>query len=555
MLSSRPLTRLVLHAVAGLLLLSLANCAAGPGLQPPPRDMAVTPTPAPAPESVVTLGAAIPFKQLQQAVATYMPPAIPVSGRGSLMCAPVPTATGARIENRQTCVNTPYCDAKGCGTRLQCATIPVPIPPSLGTTQMCTNFAWEGTISPEGPITFARNGDALHVEMPVRVDGHAIVAGDLPKVLPANAEVFQAHLVPGADIRFDVDSNWCPVLQATPTQRWVTSATVEVIPRTCTTLNLGPLGQHPVCAGPANLDLTGAANAKIAATQADILKGVRAALGCDKVRAQLAAVWHSNAIPVGDAGGPKAYLNLTPTPASLSRMIVDQNQVRIIAQMAVRTALSPTPGPATPLPLPPLGRAGGPDGGLDLDIQTAVSFSVLKSALTSAMVGKTFTEHSLAGDAVVRIDDADIYPSEGHVAVGLKVAARLPGKVLNGSGWIYLRGRPVALGDGKSLRIEDLDYAVSLDNAFIRLVVATFHGPILAELNQHASFDLTDGIAAAAAQISSGINNANLAGVTLSAERPSIALKGVSLSADSLLANAQVRVPLSIQLVKGVAQP
>ena len=236
-------------------------------------------------------------------------------------------------------------------------------------------------------------------------------------------------------------------------------------------------------------------------------------------------------------------------------MIVDQNQVRIIAQMAVRTALSPTPGPATPLPLPPLGRAGGPDGGLDLDIQTAVSFSVLKSALTSAMVGKTFTEHSLAGDAVVRIDDADIYPSEGHVAVGLKVAARLPGKVLNGSGWIYLRGRPVALGDGKSLRIEDLDYAVSLDNAFIRLVVATFHGPILAELNQHASFDLTDGIAAAAAQISSGINNANLAGVTLSAERPSIALKGVSLSADSLLANAQVRVPLSIQLVKGVAQP
>ena len=43
--------------------------------------------------------------------------------------------------------------------------------------------------------------------------------------------------------------------------------------------------------------------------------------------------------------------------------------------------------------------------------------------------------------------------------------------------------------------------------------------------------------------------------MTLSAERPSIALKGVSMTADSLLANAQIRVPLSIQLVKGVAQP
>ena len=86
-------------------------------------------------------------------------------------------------------------------------------------------------------------------------------------------------------------------------------------------------------------------------------------------------------------------------------------------------------------------------------------------------------------------------------------------------------------------------------------MVATFHGPILAELNQHASFDLTDGIAAAAAQISSGINSANLSGITLSAERPSISLKGISLNADSLVANAQVRVPLSIQLVKGVAQP
>jgi len=553
------LTRPLRLVTAGLALATLAACATAPGLQPPPKDApnipGVAAAPATAPDSVVTLGAVIPFKQLQQAVASHMPPAIPVSGRGSLMCAPVPTATGARIETRQTCVNTPYCDAKGCGTRPVCAMIPVPVPPSLGATEMCTNFAWEGAITPEGPITFARNGDALHVEMPVRVDGHAIVGGDLPKVLPTNAEPFQAHLVPGADIRFDVDANWCPVLQATPTQRWVTSASVEVIPRSCANVNLGPLGQHPVCAGPANLDLTAAANAKIAKTQADLLKSVQAALSCDKVRNQLAAVWRSNAIPVGEPGGPQTFLNLTPTGASLSRLIVEPTQVRIVAQMSVRTALSQTPGPQTPLPPSPLGRVTSPDGGLDLDIRAAVPFSVLKATLTQAMVGKTFTQHSLAGDAVVRIDDADIYPSDGHVAVGLKVAARLPGKVLDGSGWIYLRGRPVALGDGKSLKIEDLDYAVTLNNTFITLVVATFHGPILAELRQHAAFDLTDGIAAAAAQISTGINGANLTGVTLTADRPSIALKGVALSADSVVANAEVKVPLSISLAKSVGQP
>jgi Domain of unknown function (DUF4403) len=549
------LDRLIRHLAAAVLLATLASCAAGPGLQPPPRD-SLAPTPAqPAPESVVTLGAAIPFNQLQQAVATHMPPAIPVSGRGSLMCAPVPTATGGRIENRETCVNTPYCDAKGCGVRPKCATVPVPVPPTLGITQMCTNFAWEGTITPEGPISFSRNGDALHVEMPLRVDGRAIIAGDLPKVLPTNAEAFQARLAPGADIRFDVDANWCPVLQATPTQRWVTSASVEVVPRTCTMLNLGPLGQKPLCAGPANIDLTGAANARIAAAQADILKAVQTALNCDKVRNQLEAVWRSNAIPVGDAAGPKTWLNLTPTGAALSRLIVEQNQVRIVAQMSVRTALSQSPGPQTPVPLPTLRRATLPEGGLDLEIRAGVPFTVLKSTLNTAIDGKSFAEHSLAGDAEVRIDEADIYPSEGHVAVGLKVSARFPGKLLDGSGWVWLRGRPVIEPDGKSLRIEDLDYAVGLDNPVVRLVLATFRGPILATLKQHATFDLTDSITAAATQISSGINGTSLSGVSLSAERPTITLKGVSLSADSVVANARIQVPLSISLAKGVAQP
>ena len=105
------------------------------------------------------------------------------------------------------------------------------------------------------------------------------------------------------------------------------------------------------------------------------------------------------------------------------------------------------------------------------------------------------------------------------------------------------------------MQIKDIDYAVDLNNAFVKLVLATFHGPILAELKQHAAFDLTDNISTAATQISASLNIARVAGVALVADRPSIALKGVALTPDSVIANAQVRVPLSVGLVRPVGQP
>ncbi len=529
----------------------LSGCASGPAFEAPTHESTVQAA-RPAPDSQITVAAKMPYVELRQIAASQVPASTPLSGLQQIACAPVPSLSGGGVGSKQVCTNAPYCDAKGCGMKQQCAQVPTLIPPTVATTQQCANFGWQATIRPEGPVTLQKAGDALHIEQPVRLDGQGGVGGDLSKIMSSIPRSFQAHLVPGADLRFNLDANWCPVIQITPTQRWVSNASVEVMSKTCVGVPLGPFGNRQVCAGPAALDLTAVANANMHATQDALIKSVQSALSCDKVRAQLTPVWRATAIPLADVGGAKAYLNLTPTTAALSELLVDNDQISFVAKVGVQTVISPNPVPATQLPLPALGRATPEAGGLDLNIQAVAPYGLLKSALASAMVGKTFVNKTVAGEASVRIDDVDVYASKDSVSVGLKLAARLPGKVLDDSGWVYLVGRPTALADGKTLSIQDLKYAVVLKNPILKLVVATFNGQILAELNQHSTFDLTDVINTASAQIVTGLNSAPVQGVSFHAGKPDLVLKSVSVGPDGVFANAAIRVPLDVTLTRSL---
>lgn len=529
----------------------LAGCASGPAFEAPTHEATAQVAP-PVPDSEIAVAARLPYAELRQIAASQVPASTPVSGLQQIACAPVPSLSGGGVGSKQVCTNIPYCDAKGCGVRPQCAQVPTLIAPTVVTTQQCANFGWQATIRPEGAVTLQKAGDALHIEQPVRIDGQGGVGGDLSRIMAASPRSFQAHLVPGADLKFNLDANWCPVIQITPTQRWVSNASVEVMSKTCVGVPLGPFGNRQVCAGPAALDLTAVANANMHATQDALIKSVQSALSCDKVRTQLAAVWRTTAIPLADLGGAKAYLNLTPTTAALSELLVDNDQIRFVAKVGVQTVISPIPVPTTQLTLPPLGRATPEAGGLDLNIQAVAPYSLLKSALAGAMVGKTFVNRTVAGEASVRIDDVDIYASKDGISVGLKLAARLPGRVLDDSGWVYLAGRPTALPDGRTLSIQDLRYAVVLKNPILKLVVATFNGQILAELNQHSSFDLTDVINTASAQIVNGLNTAPVQGVSFHAGKADIALKSVAVGPDGVFANAAIRVPLDVTLTRSL---
>ncbi|TGV62239.1 DUF4403 family protein, partial [Mesorhizobium sp. M00.F.Ca.ET.158.01.1.1] len=93
-------------------------------------------------------------------------------------------------------------------------------------------------------------------------------------------------------------------------------------------------------------------------------------------------------------------------------------------------------------------------------------YGLLLAELSKNLKGRDFQQQTPAGAIDVKIDDVDLYPSAGSVVVGLKVRAKLPGKFLNTTGWVYLSGLPRVERTGTAISISELHFATVLDNAF-----------------------------------------------------------------------------------------
>lgn len=532
-------------------LLALTSCAS---TAPPPNIAPKTPVAA-APDSQIELSATIPFSELRAALASKTAQPIPVKGANPLICQSAPYAEGGGVSLEERCADAPYCDGKSCGTKRQCVKLPKVVPPHVGLKPLCAGYDWTAVITAEGPPVIGRNADRLHIEQPVRIEGAGQVTGELSGLIPVRNTRFQAHLSPGVDLGFDIGPDWCPAVSVTTTEHWVTSAKVEVLPRTCHVIDFGPLGKHPFCTEPANLDLTGFANAKTADIQRQLQIAVGNALACDVVRTQLAAIWKTTAIALPEAGGQKAFLNLTPRSAQLSKVSVDDQGVRITARLGVRTEVSPVPVASTPIALPSLTRLADTGAGVDLNLRATASYVVMKQAIAASVVGMSFSAPATGGSASAQIIDFDLYPTGRSLTVGVKLKARLPGRLVDDSGWVYLTAEPTLAPNGKRLQLSRLRLAIVSEDPKLRVLATVFSPPIILLLNSRANFDLTETLNKASDQMVEALNAVKISGVSLSAGRPEITVKDVAADQDGVLADANIRLTLNATVTRAIAGP
>lgn len=547
MISHRSLRRLAV--LCGLLVLT--SCAS---TAPPPNIAPPTPVAA-APDSEIELSAAIPFSELRAALAAKTAQPIPVKGSNPLICQSAPFAEGGAVTLEDRCVDAPYCNGTGCGTRRQCVKLPKLAPPHVGMRPLCAGYDWTAVITPEGPPVIGRNGDRLHIEQPVKIEGAGQVTGELAGLIPVRNTRFEAHLSPGVDIGFDVGPDWCPSVSVTTTQHWVTSAKVEVLPRTCRVIDLGPLGKHPFCTDPANLDLTGFANTKTADVQMQLQKAVGSALACDVVRTQLAGLWRTTAIALPETAGQKAYLNLTPRTAQLAKVAVDDQGVRLVARLGVGTEISPVPVASAPITLPTLSRLSDTGGGVDLNLRATAPYDVLKRTIGASIIGQSFSAPATGGAASALITDFDLYPTGRSLTVGVKLKARLPGRLIDDSGWVYLTAEPTLAPNGKRLQLSRLRLAIVSDDPKLKALATVFGAPIILVLGSRANFDLTDTLNKASDQMVDALNAVKVNGLTLAAGHPDITVKEVAADQTGVLADANIRLTLNATVTRAIAGP
>ncbi len=115
-------------------------------------------------------------------------------------------------------------------------------------------------VNKDGPVRIAKAGPDIQVQQNIHVTGKAGLGGDLAGVLSLSGKSFEARVSSAMNLNAGLDNRWCPIVKAAPVGRWVDSASVEVVGRSCIGFDFGPLGHPQVCAGPVNLGLADVLN-------------------------------------------------------------------------------------------------------------------------------------------------------------------------------------------------------------------------------------------------------------------------------------------------------
>ena len=525
----------------------VSACEDRPLFRAPPRGSAAVLSP-PSSSSVVTLVASLPYATLAAAGDAKIPRSTPIGGGGPVACLNVPYLNPGHVGSHQQCFDKPYLDGRGAGMERVCVNVPDFYGPSIGTQNQCADYNWHANVDKEGPLRVARSGTDVRVTQPIHIYGQAGLGGDLARALSLQGKNIDVHVSAMADIGLGLDKRWCPIVKAVPIGRWIDSATAEVVGRNCVGIDLGPLGHPELCAGPVNLGLADILNDEFDKHRGEMERQAQSALPCEAVRTPIADQWRPLSIKVDRGAQAPLFLNIEPKSAGVSDLIAGSDAMKVVVRVGVTTTLSPSAIATTAVELPPLDKVAAETGGLEINLQAVAPYEYLLRVLKAQLSGARFTKTTAAGTVDIRITDIDLYPSNGSLALGLKIDAKTPGRWFNTAGWVYLVGKPVPAAAGKAVSVKDLSFATVLDNNFWTVVSDLFQGEILTALTQHAVFDLQNQIDDASAEIVKAVANANIRGLKITAGPPSIALASVDVASDNLVATAKLDMKFDTEL-------
>ena len=479
----------------------------------PARGGVETPQAAPS-ESKLTLVIRLPISLIKKAVAAQTQTPATFQGSNHLGCAQLPYVNGLKI----------------------------------GTNTQCADFNWHATVSPAGDPTIARAGKAIHVELPLRIDGQGGISGDLARALSLSSKNFEVHARPSVDLGVAMTNQWCPKISATPTGQWISSAKVEAISRNCLGINLGPFGRREFCFGPMNVDLTDPANQAIAGQQEAIRQAAQNALACETVRHAVGPHWTAMALPMPEVAGQRFYLNVVPKAAAMSALVIEDDAVKLAFQVKAVTQISDVAKKADALALPNLGQMDAGSSNLSLHAKAIAPYEALTRVLAEKLKGKEFAQESQAGRVALSVDDVTVYPSGAALAIGVKIKAKLPGTLFDTLGWVYVLGRPTVDPSGANIKIEELRYATVLDNSVWNVISALFNEQILQNLQSHATLDIRPLILEASKNVTQTVNASVIPNLKLVAGTPTIAVESLLVGNDGFVVGTKLDLDFAMEV-------
>jgi Domain of unknown function (DUF4403) len=167
------------------------------------------------------------------------------------------------------------------------------------------------------------------------------------------------------------------------------------------------------------------------------------------LRGKAERAWRHAFEPIQLADNPPVWLQLAPQSAAFAGVRADRNVMWGALELRgnAATIVGAAPVPVSATPLPPLGRDVEAPGKFEVILPVQIGYDFLSQKIKDAAAGQ------LHGNVSLR--DVKIYPSNGKLIVGLKLAKAADTSPDAGT-WLYLSATPQIDPDTQTLRLPDL---------------------------------------------------------------------------------------------------
>ncbi len=325
-----------------------------------------------------------------------------------------------------------------------------------------------------GDITIAPVGkNAVKLSVDVSIDGQGGFRGDGARLFALDAKNFDAAAKLDIILTPKIGQDWCPTIEVVPSYNWTKSPRVEIVSRV-------------------NVDVSGQVNDAINGKIPLIAQAVQGSINCAQFKSQLASVYGKRTFPVEVTPGQNLHFNVVPLDFAFSGFNVDTQAIRLAALLTAKVELSGAPITPTALPLPPLKTVGvSAPPRIAIAVSLRAPLALLQTEAQKIVGSKTLEGDTPAGRVKVTVSKVEIYPtSGGRVAVGIDLDAKLPGKILDTKGTIFVVGTPVK--EGKTVvRLKDPTFTRILDNDVWNMFSALFESQIRDELDKSLWYDFS----------------------------------------------------------------
>ena len=336
----------------------------------------------------------------------------------------------------------------------------------------CVGTKYKYTVS-RGDIAIAPSGaHAIKLSVDVAVSGQGGLRGPVPQLLKADAKNFDAAATIEIVMTPHMGADWCPTIDVVPSYTWTGSPRVEIVSRV-------------------NIDVSDQVKSAIDGKMPQLVRAVQSSINCSQLRARLASMYGTQTFPL-QVSAQTLHVNLEPLDFAFTGFDVDAQALRLGAVLTAKLEVSGASIAPAKIPLPPSKtiRPGAPPR-LSVSMPIRASFAMLQNE-AQRFVGRTFDSDTTAGKISVTVLKAEVYPTPGRkIAVGLELDAKLPGKLLDTKGRVFIVGAPIA--EGRTvIRLDQPTFTRALNNDLWGVFSALLDTRIRTELVGGLRYDFAE---------------------------------------------------------------